>query len=58
MIVQCCVCKKIHLKNWWIRFPQWFVRKIFGGDISHGYCPKCAAKAYAKLDEYRATTKT
>jgi hypothetical protein len=46
MIVQCCVCHKVrNEEKTWVAPSQSFE----GQDISHGYCPVCAAEAFAEI---------
>ena len=47
MTVQCCVCRKIRVAK-----GRWVAKAIPVGDemnVSHGYCPVCAAKAFAEV---------
>lgn len=49
MQVQCCVCKRVKKKEGrWERVKH---PENVGSNASHGYCPRCAAKA---LEEVRA----
>jgi hypothetical protein len=46
MIVQCCVCKKIRIgQNWRAPAGHFAISEL----VSHGYCPECAAEAFAML---------
>ena len=47
MTVQCCVCRKIRVGK-----DRWVLGEIPAEDrmnVSHGYCPACAAKAFAEV---------
>lgn len=46
MDVQCCVSKKLRQGNRWIAVAP---SDLNYSSISHGYCPKCAAKAFAEI---------
>jgi len=46
MVVQCCVCKKVRTGHGWI--SEKTLREL-KESISHGYCPKCAAKAFKEI---------
>lgn len=46
MIVQCCVCRKIREAEEWVE-PSG--TPYSPGEVSHGYCPPCAAQAFAEL---------
>lgn len=46
MIVQCCLCKKVRQgKQWVIANPS----DLADAHVSHGYCPACAAQAFAEI---------
>ncbi len=46
MLVQCCECGLVRRgKTWKPANKAELERK----DISHGYCPRCAAKAFAEI---------
>jgi len=47
MIVQCCVCKKVRDDGKWTRLDDAPIPDT--NDVSHGYCPECAANAFAQL---------
>jgi len=48
MVVQCCLCKRVRNGKLWAEpLPE----EIVEGDISHGYCPACAAKAFLEVEE-------
>ena len=49
MIVQCCACRMLREVNAWI-VP---VVSLEGEEISHGYCPLCAAQAFALIRQQR-----
>lgn len=46
MLVQCCVCNKVRDGGRWKAPPDVDLR---GREISHGYCPSCAAKVFAEI---------
>jgi len=46
MIVQCCVCKKVRENGLWTFTDQVALDRQ---NVSHGYCPQCAANAFAQL---------
>ena len=46
MRVQCCVCKKLREGHQWVE-PDVPIRP--DEDVSHGYCPICAAHAFAQI---------
>lgn len=46
MIVQCCVCKKTRDNGKWA-YPDAPIMDEHS--VSHGYCPECAAQAFAQL---------
>lgn len=49
MTAQCCVCGKIRSDSSWVDPSQvTFDPK----EVTHGYCPRCAAKAMAEIAEY------
>ncbi|MFA5125267.1 MAG: hypothetical protein WC473_05615 [Patescibacteria group bacterium] len=49
MIVQCCVCRRVRLSG--VSGVSWAEQAIPPGeDVSHGYCPECAAKAYEGME--------
>ena len=53
MIVQCCVCGKVrHDGRWESRDRE--VAATNPMDISHGYCPACAAEAFAEVRRWAA----
>ncbi len=45
MIVQCCVCRKIRQDGGWVEPKKWLDPE----NVSHGYCPACAAEAFAEI---------
>lgn len=49
MAVQCCVCHRVRGPGG--RFKR--IKLPEGAEVSHTYCPKCAAEAYARLEETR-----
>lgn len=46
MDVQCCVCKKLRHGSRWVPVAD---SQLDYDGISHGYCPKCAAKAFEEI---------
>ena len=50
MIVQCCVCKQVRNEKGWVP-PD---RQASVKDISHGYCPECAQRAFEAIRRYHA----
>lgn len=47
MKVQCCVCKRVRQPNEkWAREAK--AREQLNS-VSHGYCPRCAAKVLAEI---------
>lgn len=46
MLVQCCVCNKMRDRGRWKDPPD-----VERGEqeVSHGYCPSCAAKVFAEI---------
>ena len=46
MKVQCCVCKKVREGGQWDYPAQALPSEL---EVSHGYCPECAAEAFAQL---------
>ncbi len=48
MEVQCCVCKKVLVKEAWQVFEPKASEHI---DISHGYCPECCVVAFREIRE-------
>jgi len=46
MIVQCCICKHVRKGKQWVEADP---IDLACEHISHGYCPVCAAKAYAEI---------
>jgi len=46
MVVQCCMCKKVRRGTRWLQVVD---AGLLAEGVSHGYCPVCAAKAYAEL---------
>ena len=51
MTVQCCLCKRVRKQQHWVD-PE--IDMVDMADTSHGYCPKCAAKAFAEIRAYAA----
>jgi hypothetical protein len=47
MKVQCCVCKKVRKGKHWVAVPELQITE----HVSHGYCPACAAQAFAEIHE-------
>lgn len=54
MITQCCVCRKIRSGEQWLPPDQ---KLDSNAQVSHGFCPDCAADAELEVAEYfRSTT--
>lgn len=51
MVVQCCLCKRIRDQHRWVEEPA---RGLASENVSHGYCPTCAAKAFAEVRAFAA----
>lgn len=53
MITQCCVCHKIRqgdeTSKIWVDPPA----NLDSEELSHGYCPPCAQKAFAELEQWQ-----
>ena len=47
MVVQCCSCRQVRKGKQWEK-P---VQNDLAGRVSHGYCPVCAAKAFAEIED-------
>ena len=53
MRVQCCVCGKTRKGVDWVQSQD----ADKGQDrVSHGYCPKCAAKAFRQISKRQRQT--
>ena len=52
MTVQCCKCKKIRVKDEWMRPSH-----SFEDELSHGYCPICLDEILVEMDEYSVAQK-
>jgi hypothetical protein len=55
MVVQCCQCKKIRVTASHNSRTGWIDGRnieILPAEISHGYCPACASKAFAEIRAY------
>ncbi len=46
MLVQCCVCEAVRKDGRWVKVAD---VNALGDSVSHGYCPKCAASAFAEI---------
>ena len=46
MIVQCCSCKRVRKGKEWVDSTE---SEVLTGHVSHGYCPSCAAEAFAEI---------
>ena len=44
--VQCCMCKRVRVGDEWLSPVN---RITLDDKISHGYCPTCAAQAFAQI---------
>jgi hypothetical protein len=51
MVVQCCVCRKVRDGSRWNKPPKGHHPET----VSHGYCPVCAAEAFAEIRRYLDT---
>ena len=47
MVVQCCLCRQVRKGKQW----EEPVQADLAGGVSHGYCPVCAAKAFAEIQD-------
>jgi hypothetical protein len=54
MDIQCCVCKKVKHGDAWhtVAHPE-----VVAAHASHGYCPVCAADAFAEIEQIAAARK-
>ena len=54
MKIQCCVCKKVKQGDTWttVAHPE-----VVAAHASHGYCPTCAAVAFAEIEQIAAARK-
>ena len=52
MVVQCCVCQRVRHENEWVA-PTKAVAES-RESVSHGYCPRCAAEAFAEIRRLHA----
>jgi hypothetical protein len=52
MVVQCCLCKRVRNGREW---AEPVVSEVADGDVSHGYCPVCAAKAFEEIEDLLST---
>ena len=48
MVIQCCQCKKLRKGKRWVKAAG---ANMAGRRVSHGYCPTCAAKAFAQIED-------
>ena len=48
MVVQCCLCKQVRKGKYW---ADALPGEVVEEEVSHGYCPACAAKAFAEIAE-------
>ena len=51
MTVQCCICKRVREGQVWV---DQVLSEQEEANTSHGYCPVCAAKAFAEIHAYYA----
>lgn len=49
MVVQCCVCKRIRNGAEWGSANL----RVLAEEVSHGYCPECANKAFEAIRRFR-----
>ncbi|MBI5092606.1 MAG: hypothetical protein HZB26_09210 [Candidatus Hydrogenedentes bacterium] len=54
MMIQCCVCKKVKTGSSWAGVPN---PEVVAAHASHGYCPTCAAAAFAEIEQIAAARK-
>ena len=48
MVVQCCLCRQVRKGKQWVdALPG----DLADEHVSHGYCPVCAAKAFAEIQD-------
>ncbi|MDX9973246.1 MAG: hypothetical protein RBU21_09685 [FCB group bacterium] len=52
MVVQCCVCKRVHIEDGWETVAD---ADLAGAAASHGYCPTCLDNAYAEFNALQRT---
>lgn len=50
MVVQCCVCHKVRENGKWLKPSEAPNPEL----CSHGYCPVCAAEAFAEVERWIA----
>jgi hypothetical protein len=55
MQVQCCVCQRVRTPEGWTE-PE--SPKALREHVSHGYCPRCAAKALEEIRHFHAPATT
>jgi len=46
MVVQCCACLRVRDSEGWRSLEK---PRIIEKNASHGYCPRCAEKAFAEI---------
>ena len=45
MVLQCCVCHKLKLKE------RWKASSTAGQSVTYGYCPKCYSQAKKSIKQ-------
>lgn len=51
IIAKCCTCHRVRMEGEWVWRED---ESPVTHRISHGYCPGCAEKVYATIDQYPA----
>ena len=46
MVIECCVCKRMRADGRWVHRDD---PGPADADVSHGYCPECARKAFKEI---------
>ena len=54
MVIQCCVCRRVRDGGQWTSQSL----RVFQEEVSHGYCPECAEKAFADIRKMRSASLT
>jgi hypothetical protein len=52
MVVQCCLCRRVRNGKQWVEPTP---TDLVDEHVSHGYCPVCAAKAFAEIQDLLAS---
>ena len=53
MIIQCCLCRQVRSGKEWV-VPE--ASDLTDPHVSHGYCPACAARAFAEIRQMAGAT--